>query len=171
MSKRPMFIYVAAYDDPEDAATDYATLLDLHSASLVGSYDVAIIGKDAEGKVHVTKHEKPTQHGTWSGLAVGAVAGILFPPSILGSAVVGGAAGGLIGHLARGMSRHDMHEIGEMLEEGQAALVIVGQSRIEEQVTKELTKAQKSMEREVDADADEFEAALRDAEREQGSAA
>jgi uncharacterized membrane protein len=170
MSKRPLFIYAAAYDDPQDAATDYAALLDLHAESLVGSYDVAIIGKDENGKVHVSKHEKPTQHGAWTGLAVGAVAGILFPPSILASAVVGGGAGGLIGHLARGMSRKDMHEIGELLEEGQAALVIVGQSRVEEQVTKALTRAQKSIEREVDADAKEFESALEDAKREEGPA-
>src|ERR1700760_4579147 len=107
MSKRPLFIYIAAYDDPEDAAADYAGLLDLHAAALVGSYDVAIIGKDENDKVHVSKHEKPTQHGAWSGIAVGAVAGILFPPSILGTALVGGVAGGVVGHLARGMSRHD----------------------------------------------------------------
>jgi uncharacterized membrane protein len=165
MSDNPLFIYVAAYDDPDDAAADYATLLDLHSESLVGSYDVAIIGKDERGKVHVSKHEKPTQHGAWTGIAVGAVAGILFPPSILGSAVVGGAAGGLIGHLARGMSRHDMHELGELLDEGQAALVIVGRSRVDEQIQKALKRAQKTAEREVDADAKEFERELREAER------
>ena len=170
MSDRPLFIYVASYDDPEDAAADYAALLDLHSEKLVGSYDVAIIGKDADGKVHVSKHEKPTQHGVWSGLAVGAVAGILFPPSIIGTALAGGLAGGVIGHLARGMSRHDMHELGELLEAGEAALVIVGQSRVDEQVEKALTRATKAQQRELDMDAKEFESALRDAEREQGSA-
>jgi uncharacterized membrane protein len=165
MSDQPLFIYVAAYDDPDDAAADYATLLDLHSAKLVGSYDVAIIGKDENGKVHVHKHEKPTQHGAWTGIAVGAVAGILFPPSILGSAVVGGAAGGLIGHLARGMSRHDMHELGDLLDQGQAALVIIGRSRVDEQIQKALTRAQKSVERQIDADAKDFERELREAER------
>jgi len=165
MSDKPLFIYVAAYDDPDDAAADYATLLDLHAAALVGSYDVAIIGKDEHGKVHVHKHEKPTQHGAWTGIAVGALAGILFPPSILGSAVVGGAAGGVVGHLARGMSRHDMHELGELLEQGQAALVIVGRSRVDEQVQKALTRAQKTAEREIEADAKDFERELREAER------
>lgn len=165
MSDQPLFIYVAAYDSPDDAAADYATLLDLHSAALVGSYDVAIIGKDEHGKVHVSKHEKPTQHGAWSGIAVGALAGILFPPSILGSALVGGVAGGLVGHLARGMSRHDMHELGELLDQGQAALVIVGRSRVDEQVQKALTRAQKATEREIEADAKDFERELREAER------
>jgi len=55
-----VFVYAATYASLDDAEADYDTLLDLHDADLVGTYDVAIIDKDAEGKVHVTKHEKPT---------------------------------------------------------------------------------------------------------------
>ena len=83
MSDDPVFVYAAVYADRADADADYDTLLDLHSADLVGSYDVALVYKDDEGKVHVTKHEKPTQHGAWTGAAVGALVGIIFPPSIL----------------------------------------------------------------------------------------
>ncbi len=53
------------------------------------------------------KHEKPTQHAAWTGIAVGAVVGILVPPSIIGSAAVLGVTDGLMGHLWRGMSRAD----------------------------------------------------------------
>ena len=108
MSDRPVFIYAATYATSDDARADYEVLLDAHAAKLVGTYDVAIIDKDAEGKVHVEKHEKPTQHGAWTGIGVGAVVGVLFPPAIIGAAAVGGVTGGLIGHLARGMSRGDM---------------------------------------------------------------
>ena len=108
MSKdNPVFVYGAVYADREDADADYDTLLDLHSADLVGSYDVALVYKDDEAKVHVTKHEKPTQHGAWTGAAVGALVGVIFPPAILGSALVGAAAGGGIGHVMGGMSRGD----------------------------------------------------------------
>ena len=58
---------------PRDAVADYEGLLELHAAKLVGTYDVALIVKDEDGKVHVHKHEKPTQHGAWGGIAVGAV--------------------------------------------------------------------------------------------------
>ena len=61
-------------------------------SSSSGSYDVALITKDAEGKVHVEKHEKPTQHGVWAGVLVGALVGVLFPPAVVGVATVGGAA-------------------------------------------------------------------------------
>src|SRR5215475_8491537 len=147
MSDRPVFIYAATYADPADAEADYEALLELHAADLVGTYDVAIINKDDEGKVHVEKHEKPTQHGAWTGVAVGAVVGVLFPPSIIGAAALGGVSGGLIGHFARGMSRGDMKELGDLLDEGEAALVVVGESRVGEQLDKALTRAQKTVEK------------------------
>src|ERR1700704_5433070 len=126
MSDRPVFIYAATYAERADAEADYDMLLDLHAAKLVGTYDVAFISKDADGRVHVHKHEKPTQHGAWTGIVVGAVVGLLSPLSLIGGAVVGGVAGGLAGHLWRGMSRKDMKELGEILDEGQAALVVIG---------------------------------------------
>jgi uncharacterized membrane protein len=43
----------------------------------------------------VTKTEKPTQHGAWTGAAVGALVGIIFPPAVIGSAIVGAGAGEL----------------------------------------------------------------------------
>ena len=156
MSDDPVFVYAAVYADRADADADYDTLLDLHSADLVGTYDVALVYKDDEGKVHVTKHEKPTQHGAWTGAAVGALVGIIFPPSIIGAAVVGAAAGGGLGHIFGGMSRGDAKELGEHLDQGHAALVVIGKSRLQEQLDKALTHAEKSEEREVEADGKEL---------------
>ena len=157
MSKdNPVFVYGAVYADRDDADADYDTLLDLHSADLVGSYDVALVYKDDDGKVHVTKHEKPTQHGAWTGAAVGALVGIVFPPAILGAALVGAAAGGGIGHVMGGMSRSDAKELGDYLDTGQAALVVIGKSRLQEQLDKALTHAEKTQEKEIDADGEEL---------------
>ncbi len=165
MSDNPVFVYAATYSDLQSAEDDYEALLELHAADLVGTYDVALVSKDDEGKVHVMKHEKPTQHGAWTGLAVGAVVGILFPPSILGAAVVGGAAGGVIGHIFRGMSRHDAKELGELLDKEQAALIVIGKSRLGEQLDKALARAQTSTERALAGDADELERELEAAQR------
>ena len=157
MSKdNPVFEYAAVYADRDDADADYDVLLDLHDADVVGSYDVALVYKDDDGKVHVTKHEKPTQHGAWTGAAVGALVGIIFPPAIIASTVVGAAAGGGIGHVFGGVSRGDAKELGEYLAQGQAALVVIGKSRVGEQLDKVLTRAEKSEEREIDADGKEL---------------
>ena len=166
MSDRPVFIYAAVYTTADAAREDYEALLELHHEKLVGTYDVAMVVKSADGKVHVEKHEKPTQHGAWTGVAVGAICGILFPPSVLGAAAVGGVAGGMIGHFARGMSRSDMKELGDLIDSGEAVLVVVGESRLQEQLDKALTRAERSIEKETEADSREVERGMRDAEKE-----
>ncbi|MBV8987021.1 MAG: DUF1269 domain-containing protein, partial [Solirubrobacterales bacterium] len=103
------------------------------------------------------------QHAAWTGLGVGALVGILFPPSIIASGVVGAATGGLIGHLWGGMSRADVKEIGELLDEGEAGLVVIGTSKVEEQVAKALERAQRQIAKELNADSRELEKHLSDA--------
>ncbi|GIK77473.1 MAG: hypothetical protein BroJett022_11630 [Actinomycetes bacterium] len=155
MADRPVFLYAAVYDAAADARADYEAVLDLHAAGLVGTFDAAVIEKE-DGKVRVHKTEKPTQHGAWTGIAVGAVAGILFPPSIIGTAVAGGLAGGVIGHLWKGLSRGDLKDLGEALDDGDAALIVIGESKVEEQIERAVKRAKKVIEKQIDADADEL---------------
>jgi uncharacterized membrane protein len=166
MSDRPVFLYAATYGNRQDAFADYEALLELHAEKLVGTYDVALVTKDPDGKIHVEKHEKPTQHGAWGGIAVGALVGVLFPPSIVGAAAVGGIVGGVGGHLRKGISRGDAKELGELLEGGEAALVVIGESRVEEQLEKALTHAIKAVEKEIDADSAELKHELEQAAKE-----
>ena len=157
MSDRPVFLYAAIYDEIDDAEADYEAVFDLHAAGAIGTFDSAVIRKDDDGKVRVTKTEKPTQHGAWTGAGVGALVGIIFPPAILGSAIVGAGAGGLVGHLSKGISRGDLKDLGEELEAGTAAVIVLGESKIEEQLEKAMTRANKLIEKQVDADAEELE--------------
>lgn len=166
MSDRPVFVFVAAYPDREAAMADYDDLLELHDDKLVGTYDIAIIDKDAEGKVHVTKHEKPTQHGAWGGIAVGALLGVVFPPSVLGTAAVGGVLGGVGAHLRKGLSRGDVKELGELLDAGEAAVVVIGESRVEENFEKALARAERTVEKEIDADSKDLAREIEKAEKE-----
>lgn len=168
MADRPLFVYAAVYDNHTDAEADFIGVADLHAAGAVGTYDAAVIEKE-NGRVHVHKREKPTQHGAWTGIAVGAVAGILFPPSIIGSAVVGGTAGGVIGHLHRGMSRGDLKDLGEALDEGEAAVIVVGESKVDERIEKATRRARKVLEKQVDADAEQFKRELQEAARQEAA--
>jgi uncharacterized membrane protein len=166
MSDRPIFVYAATYPSIDVAWLDYDVLLELHADKLVGTYDAAVINKDEDGKVHVHKHEKATQHGAWGGIAVGALCGVLFPAGVVGWAALGGVVGGLGGHFAKGLSRGDMKELGDQLLEGEAALIVIGESRVGEQLDKALTRASKSIQKEVDAESKDFKAALDEAEKE-----
>jgi uncharacterized membrane protein len=54
------------------------------------------------------------------------------------------------------MSRSDIKELGEALDEGEAALVVVGQEKLEEKLKKELKGAVRAYEKQIDADAAEL---------------
>ncbi len=161
-----VFIYIGTYASEVDARADYDVVKDLHALGAVGTYDAAVVTKDDKGKVHVNKDETTTRHGAWGGAGVGALVGILFPPSIIGSAVVGAAIGGVSGHLWKGMSRADVKEFGDAIDAGEAALVIVGEATIESYVEKAELKAQKKVSKELEVDKKDVDKAVQEAAQE-----
>jgi uncharacterized membrane protein len=144
------FILVATYPDELAAREDYESVKDAHSMGLVGSYDAAVITKDPGGKIHEHKHETATRHGAWWGVAAGAAVGVLFPPSILATAAAGGVIGGVSGHLAKGMSRSEAKELGDLLDPGEAGLVVVGETKVAEALKRSVRRAEKQTARELD---------------------
>lgn len=160
------FILVATYPSERAARDDYQVVKEAHGRGLVGSYDAAIITKDASGKVHEDKDETATRHGAWWGIAAGAAVGIIFPPSIIGAAAAGGVIGGVGGHLAKGMSRSEAKELGDFIDPGEAGLLVVGESKVEEAITKAVTKAEKKTAKELDVDPKDVDRILRAAIKE-----
>jgi uncharacterized membrane protein len=160
------FIFVATYPDEATAQDDYQVVKDLHARGLVGSYDAAVITKDASGKVHENKDETATRHGAWWGIAAGAAIGAIFPPAVLGAAAVGGVVGGVSGHLAKGMSRSQAKQLGDFIDPGQAGLVVVGESKVKEAVQKAVTRAVKETAEDLDVDPKDLDKALQQAVKE-----
>lgn len=158
MSEKPMFLFAGVYEDLREAEEDYEAVKALHAGNIIGSYDSIVISKDEAGKVKVTKTEKPTQHGGWIGLAAGAAVAIAAPVTMPLLVAGGGAGlGAWIGHLARGVSRSDAREIGEALDAGTAALIVVGVDKDQERVEKTAAKASKYILKRIEADAEEAE--------------
>ena len=62
--------------------------------------------------------------------------------------------------LSGGIPRSDLDEIGQTLEEGEAALVVVGEATIERAVDEATRRAKKELKKEVEADAREMEQAI-----------
>jgi uncharacterized membrane protein len=167
--------YVGVYDNVSDADADYALVKDLHTKeNLIDSYDAAVIQRRADGKVKITKkHETPTRVGGVLGGGVGLATGLvvaLFPFAAIGGGLLlattaGGAVlGAVAGHAAAGMSRHDLKELGEHLDAGQAGLVVVGVSDMGAKIERAMKKAKKVEAKELKADTAEIEADARSAE-------
>jgi uncharacterized membrane protein len=167
--------YVGVYDNVSDADADYALVKDLHTKeNLIDSYDAAVIERRADGKVKITKkHETPTRVGGVLGGGVGLATGLvvaLFPFAAIGGGLIaltaaGGAAlGAVAGHAAAGMSRHDLKELGEHLDAGQAGLVVVGVSDMGAKIERAMKKANKVETKKLKADTAEIEADAKSAE-------
>ena len=167
--------FVGVYNDVADADADYQLVKDLHTKEgLIDAYDAAVIERRADGKVKITKkHETPTRAGGVLGAGVGLATGLvvaLFPFAAIGGGLLavttgGGAVlGAVAGHAAAGMSRHDLKELGEHLDAGQAGLVVVGVSDMGAKIEKSMKKAQKVETKEHNADTASIEADAKSAQ-------
>ena len=159
---QPMFFYTGIYDNVADADADYDAIKSLHDGGAIGSYDSAVIVHRPDGKVQVTKTEKPTQKGAWVGLAAGAGVAVVFPfllpaVSYAGMAGAGAGLGAWLGHLHHGTDRADAKEIGVMLEEGDTALMVIGVDKHAERVSQQATRARKSVTKRIEGDFEEAE--------------
>ena len=161
-------IYAGVYGDTDDALADYEAIKDLHTeAGLIDAYDAAVVECRDDGKVKIVKkHETPTRAGGVLGAGVGLATGLviaLFPAAAIGGGLLAATSGGgallgaVAGHAAAGMSRKDLKEIGEQLDEGQAGLVVVAVSDMEAKVEKAMQKAAKVEKKKMKADSHQLE--------------
>jgi uncharacterized membrane protein len=166
--------YVGVYSEVADAEADYQAVKVLHTqANLIDAYDAAVIERRADGKVKVVKkHETPTRVGGVAGAGIGLATGlvvVLFPFAAIGGGLLaattaGGAIlGSVAGHAAAGMSRGDLKELGEHLDNGEAGLVVVAVSDMATKVEKAMKKAQKVEAKELKADTAKIEADAKEA--------
>ena len=163
-----LMVYVGVYDHVADAEADYQLVKDLHTeADLIDAYDAAVIERREGGKTKIVKkHETPTRVGGVLGGGVGLATGIvvaLFPFAAVGGGLLAGtAAGGAVlgavaGHAAAGMSRHDLKELGEHLDAGQAGLVVVAVADMGAKVEQAMERAAKLEQKQIEADLAELE--------------
>lgn len=159
------FVLIAnQYDNEADALADYDAVREAYKTQgLIDTYDAAVISRDEDGKVAIVKTvEEPTRQLAAGGLAAGLALGAataLFPAIALGGALlVGGAAGAgvgaVAGHVAGGMSRKDLKELGELLDEGTSGLIVIAGSDMEAHVEHAIERARKQAKKQVQLDAD-----------------
>jgi uncharacterized membrane protein len=176
MSDKPDTLYVlaASYDNVDAAVDDYELIKALYyEIKASNDFDAAVIAKNDQGKVDIVKkHEQPTRHealhGAGWGLAAGAVVALFPAVGILGALTVGGGAGAAIGavtgHVQGGMKRSDLKELGEVLDEGQAGLIVVYATNMADQIAANIKAANRMISRETDMAADELAREIKEAE-------
>ena len=165
MAKGSVHLCVGLYGDLDTAESDYADLKRLHGEGVVGAYDAAVVAREADGTIAVKERKKDTARGAWTGLGIGAVAGLLFPPAILGAALVGGVAGGLVGKARESLSKADVEELGAALREHEVALAVVGDAALFERLEQVLPRASRRIAKELDLTKEDLGQAMQEPDR------
>ena len=171
-----MTAFAAKYDTLNAAEADYQTVKDLYyGLGLMDTFDAAVLFKKDNGKVKIKeRHEQPTRQGAWAGAGWGLAAGLvaaLFPAVAIGGGLLaatagtGAAYGALVGHAVGGMSRSNLKDLGELLDEGQAGLVVIAATDVGDRVAGAMKSAGKVIKKEIKANEKEFQKELKEASK------
>jgi arylsulfatase A-like enzyme/uncharacterized membrane protein len=119
-------VLVAGYQDVDAATEDFDGLMQIVSDGRAAIEGAILVSRDEAGEVTVQQHgDDHGRKGLGWGAGVGLVVG-LFSPPLVGSVVVGAAAGGLIGRFTDRRVEAGIHDkIGEHLPRGSAAVIVV----------------------------------------------
>jgi uncharacterized membrane protein len=122
-------LLAALYPDREHAKVTFDMLHEMHRATTITLVDSALITKDGEGKIKIEEtKELTTRKGARRGAIITGVLGIIYPPSLIGSVLVGGAIGAVAGRLRdTGIKNPQLKEIADRLEPGKAAVVALAE--------------------------------------------
>ena len=161
-------LLVADFSDSGTAWEAYEALKSVEDGRTVEIEGVIVVSRSAEGKLEV---QKATDHSTKSGLKWGVVGGIalgiVFPPSILGSAAVVGSAGAFACKLRQ---RHHHAELEQQLENaippGHSGLLALVSDPGAVRIRKALERADAIVESAIDkVEADDIKAAAKEVQQ------
>lgn len=168
-------LFGAVYASADAAEADYEAVKSLYyDWKLIDNFDAAIVAKNLDGKVKIVKkHEQPTRKGGWRGAGIGLATGAviaLFPAAAIGSGLLaattgtGAVLGAVAGHVTAGMSRSDLKDLGEHLDEGETGLIVVAATDVGSRVEAALERANKVTRKELQASDEEIDKDLAEAE-------
>jgi uncharacterized membrane protein len=145
-------LIVAQFPTRADVEAAYAQLQEIERNSPYKIDGVVIAECDAEGKVHLGK---VTEHSTKTGLKWGAIGGavlgVIFPPSILASAVGVGAFGAAIGKVHNVMQRKGLsEELASVMRPNTAGIIAIVENTAVVEIRKALAKADRIVDKAID---------------------
>ena len=155
MSSNPVQVFIATFET-EDEAGD--TLRDLRAMDREGSIqllDAAVVVRGADGKVRFEETADPSGK-KWAkrGAIAGGLVGLIFPPSIIASAAIGAAGGGVWGKIRdKGFKDSDLRSLGDSLQPGSSAILAVAEDHMIERLQRGIEGYQKIARHAVSAEA------------------
>jgi uncharacterized membrane protein len=118
-------LLVADFADTTSAQEAYGALKEVEDGRHVEIEGVIVVKRETDGKLEVQRAtDHTTRRGLSWGIVGGAALGLIFPPSILGSAAVLGAAGAAAGKVGQLHHRRELaDELESAIEPGHSGIV------------------------------------------------
>ena len=114
----PITLATARYPDRTLAVEDYERVWEARGNDEFDHTAVAVLTKDTDGKLEIDRHNSTTKHLAWAGAGLAVLA-----PGV--GLAVGAGGGAIIGHFHHNIPKDKVREAGELLESGQAGLIVV----------------------------------------------
>jgi uncharacterized membrane protein len=152
---KPIQVFVASYNNEFGAKQSLKDFEAMDREGSIDLIDAAVIVHTAEGKVKFEETADPSGK-RWAkrGAIAGGLVGLIFPPSIIVGAAVGGGAGGIWGKVRdKGIKDEDLKEIGESMEPGSSAIIAVAEDQVLDRLEKGLAGYERIARHAVSAEA------------------
>jgi len=136
MTDKTLEVFVAVYSDETSAGVALQDLKSMEQARSIELVDAALVVRDTEGKVHYEETADPSgKKMAKRGAIAGGLVGLIFPPSIIVGAAVGGAGGGIWGKLRdKGFKDDELKAVGESLTPGSSAIIAIAEDKVVQQL-------------------------------------
>jgi uncharacterized membrane protein len=123
----PVEVIVATFTRENGAKEALDQLKEVKKDGLIDIQNAAVLRKDEEGKIHIKETaDMSGRRGAGVGGVIGGVVGLIFPPSILATAAVGAAVGGLSAKLRdSGFQDERLRRVADGLQPNTSALIAV----------------------------------------------
>ena len=158
---------VADFDDTEAAWAAYELLKSVEDGRTVKIEGVIVVKRNDNGELEVQKAtDHSTRRGLGWGIVGGVVLGVIFPPSVIGSAAVLGAAGAATGKLRQLHHKSELaDELQDAIAPGHSGIIALVSDPGAVEIQKALDKANRVVESAVDdVVAKDIKAAAKEAE-------
>jgi uncharacterized membrane protein len=136
VSANPMQLFVATFGDEGEAKQALEDFQAMDREGSIELVDAVVIVRGADGKVKFEETADPSGK-KWAkrGAIAGGVVGLIFPPSLIASAVVGGGLGGIWGKIRdKGFKDEDLESIGKSMDPGTSAIIAIAEDRMIERL-------------------------------------
>lgn len=148
-------IISAIYPTEDGAKNTFDQLQKMKKDDIIHIVDAATMRKGADGKVHTYQVDIPhAKSAAVKGGVIGAVVGIIFPPTILAATALGAIAGAVGGKAANVVMKDDgVKQTAKDLEPGTSAIIAVIEDKWVDDIVKGLEGYSELLKEGLDADA------------------